>query len=61
MEKEAFLQMIKSFGLELEESHRDELFSYINKILPQLKQMIEELNLENLEPFIPLKISKGLE
>lgn len=54
MEKEAFIEMIKSFGLNIDNSHLDELFLYVQKILPLLKK-IEELNLRDLEPFMPLK------
>lgn len=52
MEKELFLSMAKAFGLELDDPHMEELFTYVQKIFPNLKR-IEELDLTGLEPFMP--------
>ncbi len=60
MEKEIFWVMAKASGLELDPSHLEELFAYVQKVFPTLKR-IEELNLIGLEPFMPspsLKESK---
>lgn len=54
MDKEIFINMLKSFGLKIDETQMDQLFSYVQKILPQLKK-IEELDLNALEPFMPFK------
>lgn len=53
MDKEFFLRMVKYFGLEENESHLEELLNYVQKIWPTLKR-IEELDLKDLEPFLPL-------
>ncbi len=57
MNKDIFIEMIKSFGLNLDDTHLDELFTYVQKILPQLKK-IEELNIKDLEPFTTLNLEE---
>ncbi|MGB9629693.1 MAG: hypothetical protein ACPL6D_13630 [Thermodesulfobacteriota bacterium] len=52
MEKEIFLSIGKAFGLELNDPHMEELFVYVQKVLPNLKR-IEELDLTGFEPFMP--------
>jgi len=52
MEKEAFLTMAKAFGLNINDPHIEELYAYVQKILPTLKR-IEELDLTNVEPVMP--------
>lgn len=52
MEKEIFLSMAKAFGLEVNDPHMEELFTYVQKVFPNLNR-IEELNLTGLEPFMP--------
>ncbi len=52
MDRETFNSMIKKFGLEADESHIEELFIYIQKIWPTLKR-INELEVKDLEPFMP--------
>jgi Asp-tRNA(Asn)/Glu-tRNA(Gln) amidotransferase C subunit len=53
LEREAFLSMAQAFGLEINDPHIEELFAYVQKILPTLKR-IEELDLTDVEPMIPL-------
>lgn len=57
MEKELFLSMAKAFGLELDDPHMEELFVYVQKVLPNLKRT-EELDLTGLEPFMPYPYSE---
>lgn len=59
MEIEAFTQILKEFGLELDETHKEELYSYVQKLIPQLKN-INELNISDFEPFSPLMIFEEL-
>ncbi len=53
LNKEAFLSMAKVFGLDINDPHIEELYAYVQKILPTLKR-IEELDLTNGEPVMPL-------
>lgn len=57
MERETFRSMAKEFGLEAEESHMEELYTYVQKIWPTLKRF-NELDLTDLEPFMPSYTSK---
>jgi Asp-tRNA(Asn)/Glu-tRNA(Gln) amidotransferase C subunit len=52
LEREDFLSMAKAFGLDINDSHIEELYAYVQKILPTLKS-IEELDLTDMEPVIP--------
>ncbi len=52
MERDVFLSMAKAFGLEIDDPHMEELYSYVQKVLPTFK-CIEELNLTGFEPFMP--------
>ena len=52
LNKEAFLSMAKGFGLNINDLHIEELYSYVQKIIPTLKQ-IEELDLTDIEPVMP--------
>lgn len=49
LNKEAFLSMAEAFGLDVNDPHMEELYMYVQKILPVLKR-IEELDLDDLEP-----------
>jgi len=51
LEREAFLSMAQAFGLDINDPHIDELYVYVQKILPTLKR-IEELDLTDMEPMI---------
>jgi aspartyl-tRNA(Asn)/glutamyl-tRNA(Gln) amidotransferase subunit A len=53
LSKEFFLSMAKTFGLDIHDPHIEELYAYVQKILPTLKR-IEQLDLNDLEPTMPL-------
>jgi Asp-tRNA(Asn)/Glu-tRNA(Gln) amidotransferase C subunit len=53
LKKEVFLSMAKTFGLDINDPHIEELYAYVQKILPTLKR-IEELDLTDMEPVMPL-------
>ena len=52
LKREAFLSMVKAFGLDINDPHIEELYAYVQKILPTLKR-IEELDLTDMEPVMP--------
>ncbi len=58
LDKKAFLSMAKAFGLDTSDPHMEELYGYVQKILPSLKR-IEELDLEDMEPVFPLVSLSG--
>ena len=49
---EEFLSLAKTLGLNVEEPHWKELFTYIQEVFPGLRK-IEELDLSDLEPMTP--------
>ena len=51
LEREAFLSVAKAFGLDINDPHIEELYAYVQKILPTLKR-IKELDLMDMEPMI---------
>jgi aspartyl-tRNA(Asn)/glutamyl-tRNA(Gln) amidotransferase subunit A len=53
LKREAFLSIAKSFGLDIQDPHIEELYAYVQKILPILKR-IEALDINDLEPVWPL-------
>jgi hypothetical protein len=53
LQREAFLSIAKSFGLDVHDPHIEELYTYVQKTLPILK-CIEDLDLKDLEPAWPL-------
>ena len=53
LNKELFLSMAKAFGLDINDPHIEELYAYVQKILPTLRR-IEELDLTDTEPVMPL-------
>ena len=53
LQREAFLSIAKSFGLDVHDPHIKELYVYVQKTLPILKR-IEDLDLKDLEPAWPL-------
>ena len=53
LKKETFLSTAKSFGLDIHDPHIEELYTYVQKILPILKR-VEELDVNDLEPMWPL-------
>lgn len=56
LNKEAFLSMAKTFGLDINDPHIEELYTYVQKILPTLKR-VEELDLTDMEPVMPLTLT----
>jgi hypothetical protein len=58
LSKETFLSLAEAFGLDTEDPHMEELYSYVQKVLPNLRS-INELDLTGLEPNWPNPSSKG--
>jgi Asp-tRNA(Asn)/Glu-tRNA(Gln) amidotransferase C subunit len=56
LKKETFLSLAKGFGLDINDPHIEELYAYVQKILPTLKR-VEELDLTDMEPVMPLTLS----
>ena len=56
--KEAFLKIAEVSGLDTTDRHMEELYSFVQNMLPGLKD-IEELDLTGMEPFMPLLSAKG--
>jgi len=52
LNKDLFISMAKEFGLDINDPHIEELYTYVQKILPTLK-CIEKLNLTDIEPVMP--------
>ncbi len=52
LNKEVFLSMAKAFDLDINDPYIEELYTYVQKILPTLKR-IEELDLTDTEPWMP--------
>ena len=57
LNREVFLSIAKASGLDTEDPHMEELYSYIQNLLPGLKR-IEKLDLRGIEPFMPTFSSK---
>jgi len=49
LNKEFFLSIAKAFGLDIHDPHIEELYTYVQKILPVMKRF-EELDLTGMEP-----------
>ena len=52
LSKGTFLRIAEDSGLGTDASHLEDLYSYLNGLLPTLKA-IESLDLAGLEPFMP--------
>jgi hypothetical protein len=55
LNREIFLSIAKASGLDIEDPHMEELFIFVQKVLPNVR-MIDQLDLTDLEPlaaFIP--------
>lgn len=59
LRRETFLSMAKDFGLDINDPHIEELYAYVQKVLPTLK-CIEELDLKGIEPVFLLIPSGGM-
>jgi len=57
LEKEAFLFMAKGLGLEEEDSHLEELYTYVEKLFPNFK-VAEGMDLREIEPMLTLVLPK---
>ncbi len=53
LDKKVFRSMAKEFGLDIDDPHMEDLYSYVQKVLPTLR-CIEELDLKGIEPVFPL-------
>ena len=51
-DKEIFLRVVEDSGLDVDTSHLEDLYAYLNSLRPIL-EAIENLDLEGLEPFMP--------
>ena len=60
MEKGTFFSTAKTFGLDIDDPHIEELYIYVQKVFPILK-CIEELDLRDVEPVLPLPASLSFE
>jgi hypothetical protein len=58
LSKEAFLKIAEVSGLDMTDQHMEELYSFVQNILPSLKD-IEALDLTGMEPFMPSPSAKG--
>jgi hypothetical protein len=52
LSQETFLRIAENSGLGTDAPHLEDLYSYLNGLLPTLKA-IEALDLAGLEPFMP--------
>lgn len=53
LSKETFLEIAEASGLNTKDPHMEELYTYLEKVLPSLKSF-EEIDLTHLEPSMPL-------
>ena len=60
LSKETFLKIAEVSGLDTSSPHMEELYAFVQGVLPNLKDL-EALDLTELEPFMPpLSTSGGL-
>jgi Asp-tRNA(Asn)/Glu-tRNA(Gln) amidotransferase C subunit len=57
LEKETFLSMAKLLRLEVEDSHLEELYPYVEKLFPNFK-VAEGIDLTEIEPMLTLVLPK---
>jgi Asp-tRNA(Asn)/Glu-tRNA(Gln) amidotransferase C subunit len=57
--KEDFISTARVFGLNINDPHIEELYIYVQKILPILNR-IKELDLTDIEPAMPFISPEGL-
>ena len=58
LSKEAFLKIAEVSGLDMTDRHMDELYSFVQQMLPGIRD-IEALDLTGMEPFMPALSTKG--
>ena len=57
LDKEAFLSMAKVLGLDERDSHLEELYTYVEKLIPNFK-VAEGMELKEIEPMLTLVLPK---
>ncbi|HSB03981.1 MAG TPA: hypothetical protein VLK23_02225 [Thermodesulfobacteriota bacterium] len=58
LSRETFLHVAEDSGLDLDAAHLEDLYAYLHGLLPTLKS-IENLDLTDIEPFMPSLAKKG--
>jgi Asp-tRNA(Asn)/Glu-tRNA(Gln) amidotransferase C subunit len=58
LSRETFLEIAEAAGLDTGDPHMEELYAYLQNVLPGLKR-IEELDLTGMEPIVPSTSTKG--
>ena len=57
LDKETFLSMAKLLKLDEEGSHLEELYTYVEKLIPDFK-VAESMELKEIEPMLTLVLPK---
>jgi len=57
LDKETFLSMAKVLGLDEEDYHLEELFTYVDKLFPNFK-VAEDIDLKETEPMMTLVLPR---
>ena len=57
LDKEIFLSMAKLLKLDEEDSHLEELYTYVEKVFPNFK-VAEDIDLKETEPMLTLILPK---
>ena len=57
LDKEIFLSMAKLLKLDEEDSHLEELYTYVEKVFPNFK-VAEDIDLKETEPILTLILPK---
>jgi Asp-tRNA(Asn)/Glu-tRNA(Gln) amidotransferase C subunit len=58
LSRKAFLKIAEASGLDTGDPHIEELYTYLQNVLPGLKK-VEELDLIGIEPNMPFTSIKG--
>ena len=58
LDKEAFLKIAEVSGLDTTDRHMEELYAFVQQMLPGIRD-IDELDLTGMEPFMPPLSTKG--
>jgi Asp-tRNA(Asn)/Glu-tRNA(Gln) amidotransferase C subunit len=58
LSRETFLKIAETSGLDTGDPHMEELYTYLQNVLPGLKK-VEELDLTGIEPNMPFTSIKG--
>jgi Asp-tRNA(Asn)/Glu-tRNA(Gln) amidotransferase C subunit len=57
LDKETFLSIAKASGLDMNDSHLQELYTYVEKLFPNFK-VAESIDLREIEPMLTLALPK---